>query len=151
MALKDFASRLNQLIKDDNLSKKGLAKKAGVQQKSILNYVNGKFYPRYDSLIKLANTFEVSTDYLLAIENYSFAEHFDNNPIDKVPNIFRTRLKELIDSKGITEAQLSRALNIEQSTVSKWHHQKTMPEIDLVIKIAQFFGCTIDFLLGRAS
>lgn len=76
MALKDFAKRLDELREAENLSKKGLGVKAKVQPKSVLNYLNARFYPRYDSLIKLADLFEVSTNYLLALENDSFTQCF---------------------------------------------------------------------------
>lgn len=67
MPLPIFSARLLDLMQFNNLSKHKLAADIGVQRKSIINWVEGRNYPRYDALIKLANHFKVSTDYLVGL------------------------------------------------------------------------------------
>lgn len=151
MLLEKFTKIFNELFDAEKISKNGLARKADVQCKSILNWLNGKSYPRYDSLVKLANYFEVTTDYLLGLEKESLTETFCENPINDIPNIFRTRLKGLLTEKDMTEYRLAKLLKIGQSAITKWLHEASMPETTILIGIASVFDCTVDFLLGRIS
>ena len=59
------------------------------------------------------------------------------------------RLSMLRRQKGLTQKDLSSILGIAQSTLSGWENEKF--EIDDLnkCKIADFFGVTIDYLLGR--
>ena len=51
-------------------------------------------------------------------------------------------MKLLREKKGITQEQLAEKLNVKQSTISMWEHQKAMPTIMMVKKIAKVFGIT---------
>ena len=59
-----FEERLNQLRTQKNLSQQTLADYLGVSRWSVHNYESGKNRPDYEGLIKLADYFEVSLDYL---------------------------------------------------------------------------------------
>ncbi|MCF8002418.1 MAG: helix-turn-helix domain-containing protein [Halanaerobiales bacterium] len=60
-----FSKRLKYLRKESDLYQKELAEKIGVSRTTITQYENGAREPNYEILKKLANFFEVSTDYLL--------------------------------------------------------------------------------------
>ena len=62
-----FAERLKQLRIDKCLNQTQLAKDLSVDQRSISNWENAVREPSFDMLKKIANYFEVSTDYLLGI------------------------------------------------------------------------------------
>lgn len=55
--------------------------------------------------------------------------------------IQRERLK-----LGMTQADLAGALGVDPSTVAKWESEKAYPRADLLPKIANLLGCTIDEL-----
>lgn len=63
--------RLRDLRIENELTQKELAQKIGSTDKSIWNYEKGIATPPYDILIAYAKLFEVSTDYLLGLENDS--------------------------------------------------------------------------------
>lgn len=50
-------------------TQKQIAERLGVAISAVSSYESGVRYPTYDSLIKLARIFRVSTDYLLGIES----------------------------------------------------------------------------------
>ncbi|MBQ6231708.1 MAG: helix-turn-helix transcriptional regulator [Eubacterium sp.] len=52
-----------------NWSQEDLARRVGVKKSSISAYENDIRLPSYDVLIELARVFDVSTDYLLEVEN----------------------------------------------------------------------------------
>lgn len=49
--------------------------------------------------------------------------------------------------KGMTQLQLAKLLNVDQSTVSKWEKQETNPKITTLKKIAEILNCTVDDLI----
>lgn len=48
----------------------------------------------------------------------------------------------------LTQRQLSNALNISLTTISKWETGAREPTIEQLIILAKFFKCTTDYLLG---
>lgn len=47
---------------------------------------------------------------------------------------------------GMTQAELAHKLGVNPSSVAKWETEKAYPRADLLPKIAQLLGCTIDDL-----
>ena len=66
---KDFAERLRKLREDAGLTRAQLGEKVGVSGRSIINYENGERIPFGDTCAKMAETFGITTDELLAVSN----------------------------------------------------------------------------------
>jgi len=64
---------------------------------------------------------------------------------------FASRLVELRKSSNITQQQLSNALNISRATIGMYEIGKRDPEIDTLIKLADYFNVTLDFLVCRTD
>jgi len=65
----DFKDRLKELRLEKEMRQEDLAKKIGVSRHTITGYEIGKREPDLDKIIKLANFFDVSIDYLLGNTN----------------------------------------------------------------------------------
>lgn len=52
----------------------------------------------------------------------------------------------LRDAKGLKDADVSRATGISPDTFSAWKQGKYSPKIEKLIKLADFFGITLDEL-----
>lgn len=63
--------------------------------------------------------------------------------------IFTERLKELRKEKGYTQEQMANILEIGQSAYAKWENDRTEPSFENLIKLADFFDVSIDWLFGR--
>ena len=61
------------------------------------------------------------------------------------------RLKELRDEHGLTQAELGRLLNISPSAIGMYEQGRREPSIEALIKIADYFCVTTDYLLGRIT
>lgn len=73
---------------------------------------------------------------------------FDLNKKD-ILKIFANRLKELMNFQSLSIAQLSQKINIPKSTINCWLLKIRSPQIDSLVAIADYFGVTTDYLLGR--
>lgn len=63
-------------------------------------------------------------------------------------HLFGDKLKELRKAKGLTQEELGKLFNVAKNTVSYWEANTSKPDIDLIVKLAQYFNVTTDYLLG---
>ena len=61
------------------------------------------------------------------------------------------RLKELRKSRGISQIKLAIDLNTNQNTISRYETGEREPGINELIKIADYFNVSIDYLLERTN
>lgn len=59
------------------------------------------------------------------------------------------RLSELRKQKGLKQGDLAAFLGVAQSTLSGWENGKFEIDDKNKIKLADFFGVSVDYLLGR--
>lgn len=67
--MKIFAERLKQLRNDSELSQREIAEYLHIKQQSYLRYELGTGEPSLEIVVQLAKKFDVSTDYLLGLED----------------------------------------------------------------------------------
>lgn len=60
-----FAVRLRALFEENGVKQAAAAEKIGTSRQTIGNWLIGKSQPDFDTLVKLADHFETTTDYLL--------------------------------------------------------------------------------------
>jgi len=65
--------------------------------------------------------------------------------------MFGQRLEQLLNEKGIQQSVLAEYLNMSDSTISQWKTGKRSPDIESLMKIAKYFNCTTDYLLGLSD
>ena len=59
------------------------------------------------------------------------------------------RIRELCFGQSITLAELERRTGISNGTIAKW--EKSEPRIGSVLKVADYFGVSLDWLTGRET
>ena len=64
-------------------------------------------------------------------------------------NKFAERLNELRIEKNFSRAQLAKELNVSVRLISYWENGQRECDFDMLIKIADLFYVSIDYLLGR--
>lgn len=62
-------------------------------------------------------------------------------------NIYR-RLRK---SKGLTQMQLAKILHVNQTTVSHWEIDQSIPDPVMLKQLSSFYGVSVDYLLGRTD
>lgn len=61
------------------------------------------------------------------------------------------RLKKLRKERKISQLKLALDLNMNQNTISRYENCERQADYSTLIKIADYFGVTIDYLLGRTD
>lgn len=62
------------------------------------------------------------------------------------------RLKELRKKQGITQEGLADTLQVSRQSISKWESDAAFPETEKLIKMAELYQCSVDYILrGVAS
>ena len=59
------------------------------------------------------------------------------------------RIRNLRIDRGYTQKQVAEYLNIKQNTYSQYEIGVLNYPVDVIIKLADFYGTTTDYLLGR--
>lgn len=62
---------------------------------------------------------------------------------------FGQKLQQLRNDKELTQMQLSKILGIKRALLSNYERGATLPSVRNLIKIADYFNVSTDFLLGR--
>ncbi len=61
------------------------------------------------------------------------------------------RLRQLRKEKKMTQGLLSIKTGVSQETISRYETGKTTPPADMLIRLAEFFDISVDYLLERTD
>lgn len=61
------------------------------------------------------------------------------------------RLKELRKEYGISQQRLADAIYVTQPSINKYENHNIEPEIAILIRIADFFNTSVDYLIGHTD
>jgi transcriptional regulator with XRE-family HTH domain len=70
---------------------------------------------------------------------------------DRRINTMGNRIKEVRKSKGITQKELAEKLGVTPQAVSRWESEAGLPDVSMIVPIAQTLNITTDALLGYNS
>lgn len=59
-------------------------------------------------------------------------------------------LQELRKDKGLKQAELAKIVGVATSSIGSYEAQLVDPPLDMLIKLADYFGVTLDYLVGRS-
>lgn len=57
------------------------------------------------------------------------------------------RIRELRKIKGISQDELAEKLGVSRQAISKWENEQSIPDIDKVISLSDYFDVSTDYLL----
>lgn len=128
-----------------NLTQRQLAQKTNTSQQSIASWESGERKPKLDAINKIAEYFNVSTDYLLqGAPNENSLAHFQGKTLGE-------RLAFLRKNAGLTQAEVADRLQVGQDSYSNWENGVRTPIYPIIEKLAEFFGVTPDSLRGKTD
>lgn len=62
---------------------------------------------------------------------------------------FSQRLRQLRNDKHLTQAQVAKRVGVTASMVSSYETDIRLPSFEVMIRLADLFGVTVDYLLCR--
>lgn len=66
-------------------------------------------------------------------------------------NLFPERLTQLRTNRQLRQRELAKSLHVSTSAISNYEQRLRYPDIDMLIRIADYFDVTTDYLLGRTE
>lgn len=130
---------------EENLKVKRAAM-IGISSTTYLNAYNYGIMPTVTSLIKIADYFSVSVDYILGETDNDSWVSTDHRAT------FAERLTELKDKRGITSIyELAQRTHIHRNNFAQWLKCGYCPRVDDLLILANYFDVSVDYLLGRTD
>ena len=62
-----------------------------------------------------------------------------------------SKFVELLQKNNVTPYQVSKSTGISQSTLSDWKTGRAKPKADKLLKLAEYFGVTVDYFLKEEN
>jgi len=141
--LQNFSERLKEYMSEYNLNVSALAHEIKFSRAAVSGLINEAHAPSTEIIIALVEYFNCSADYLLGLVDYPRSNEF------KQISSFGETLRKCLKENGKSEYRLQKDLKISSSLTYRWLNNKAMPKIDTLIKLKNYFGCSVDYLLGR--
>lgn len=140
--LSDFGERLTELMQEKNLTNAQLGTALCVNESSVSRWKQGKRNVSLYYALRLAEHFNCSLDFLVGRSD---------NKIDFVPQQyppFYERLREVMELQRVSWYRIVKDGVVSDNNLSTWKRGAS-PYLQSVIDIADYFGYTIDFFIGR--
>ncbi len=134
--------KLKDLREDNDLFQKDIAKVLNVTERQYRRFENHEQELSYNKLITLSKFYNVSIDYILNIT-------YQRKPYKRIESDIN--IKNLRKDKKLTQVYLSKFLNISQQQYSRVELNKNELSYDQLIKLAEFYNVSIDYILGLTN
>ena len=145
MNLSIFADRLSELIFDCNKTARDVAKETGMGKTTVYEYLSGRKTPTLRNLVKLADYFGCSTDYLLGLEQEQTGMSF------QACKPFPERFQEVLQYFEITRYRLEQITGIAESALYYWAKGQKSPTVENILLVCKKLDCRVDFFIGRSN
>ena len=66
-------------------------------------------------------------------------------------SVFSERLVLLRKEKGVSQTFAAKKLNISPRAYQKYEYEEAEPKLSIAVRIADFYGVSIDYLAGRTD
>lgn len=137
-------------LTDDNfdnnkISNADIAEKIGVDKSVISNIVNYDIIPSVPSLIKIADYFNVSLEFLLGKTDS------DDFIKSSSPSAFGVRILQLKDEQKYKFADITNKCSFSRNSIHVWIKRNNVPSLVYLFELANFFNVSPDYLLGRTD
>ena len=140
--MSNFVENLRDLLFDNHLTISMLAERVGVSEVAAYSYLRGQL-PDIAVLIRMADCFHCSLDFLLG--RTPELQHMNFLPVPPFP----AQLAFLLEYYHVKKYRLCKEVPITHSVFFNWQNGVYSPSLESVVKLADYFGCSVDFVLGR--
>ena len=144
--MEQFREILRDWIDDTNLSLRQLEKISGVSAMQYSRYLRNDTIPTIDVILKICKFFQCSIDYLFGLDTSKNSIRYKTYQYDL--SKFIPRYLELLKENNISHFKFAETQPFNESILRHWQNGRT-PRLDILYLIANHFGSSIDYLIGR--
>lgn len=137
-----FLTNVKSMVKDRGMSFRTFSLDIGIHRRTMDRWSFDRS-PSLNSVIKIADYFQCSVDYLLDKSDVPDFVLDPNKPS------FYERFSLLKKQTNFTDAQISALCDIAPSTITNWKHG-SVPTFEILIRLCKLFDCSFDYLVGRS-
>lgn len=62
--------------------------------------------------------------------------------------VLNENIRMLRQARNLSQVDLAKALNVTKQSISNWENDNIQPSIDMLMRLADFFSVSTDYLLG---
>lgn len=135
----DFIKLVENILEEQGKTKQVLFEDKVVSENTFFKYRHR--YPSLSTVMKIANSLNVSLDYMFEFANENHYKTYSVNNIR-----FYENLTEYIKSKKISSRQFCKDLGYSKDNIIRWKNG-TQPTVQRLLEMTQYFGCSIDDLI----
>lgn len=140
-----FKQRFLELIEDLECKKSDIPKLLNIDYNVFSKITEFGIIPKPVVLIRIADYFNVSLEYLLGRTDNSYFAKADT------VTTFLERYQALKAEMNLTDYAIAQKLHISTSYTTNWKNKKYTPSIINLIELSEYFKVSIDYLLGRTD
>ncbi|MBE6617098.1 MAG: helix-turn-helix transcriptional regulator [Ruminococcaceae bacterium] len=63
-------------------------------------------------------------------------------------NALNDNIRMLRQQNGLNQVEFARIMNVTKQCVSNWENDNVVPSVDMLLKLAEYFRVSTDYLLG---
>lgn len=142
-----FKTRVKEARKRKGLTQKQLATYLNLSANAICEWEKGRSEPSFDTLKKIADYFGVSVNYLLGFDECNFDKKITSLQ-ENTLNISQV-IKTLRTEHKLTQKQLAEKIGSSAKNIWAYENGFSNPPLEACVKLANIFGVSIDYLVGR--
>ena len=131
---------LKELIQENNLSADALSKRLGVSGSIVARWIRENKPIKLFNLLKLAEYFDCSVDFICGRTS-------DRGKFIPAQMTFHDKVLSLLESSEKAKDKIFTEIGLNRHVIYDWL-KGSVPLSSNLIALADYFGCTIDFLLG---
>ena len=144
--MEKFKDILKELIDDNGKRITTVCKESRIPSALMYDYLNGFLYPSVQTLIKLANYFECSLDYMLNLTDIKNHNKYVN--INGNFSLFLPRYFQLLKDNHTSHYLFAQEHRFGESIIRNWK-KGSVPSLEKLRLIAYELGSSVDYLVGR--
>ncbi len=139
-----LSERLNELLIENGIAPKNFALVIGADLSALYCWLRGEYCPDFENLIKIADYFGCSLEYLTGrkAEESNFTAKSNRKS-------FANNLNEIMESAGVTEYRITKDTGLTRAMVHNWRSGNGYPKLASLIVLSDYLNVTLDRLSDR--
>lgn len=137
-------ARLLSLLDEFDMTASEFSSASNVNKDVVGRMLTYGIVPSLRTLLKAADVFEVPVMYLLGEGERDFVPAIE-------PCTFHERIASLAKEKGVKYSEISRHMSFAPNSIYEWLRAGTLPSLDYLVELAEYFDVSCDYLLGRTD